>query len=83
MVLSTRMTFTKWRVSCVAGVQCRSRCPASLAGMVAGMDHRLVLLSPRRLFPLPLPPLPLTPVITDPEDPKFDLEKVFASWEKA
>lgn len=25
----------------------------------------------------------VTAVITDPEDPKFDLEKVIASWEKS
>jgi hypothetical protein len=29
------------------------------------------------------PYLSLTPVITDPENPKFDLEKVIASWEKS
>ncbi|KLT43127.1 hypothetical protein CC85DRAFT_301720 [Cutaneotrichosporon oleaginosum] len=26
---------------------------------------------------------PKTDLITDPEDPKFDLEKVIASWEKS
>ncbi|KAL1408248.1 F1F0 ATP synthase subunit e, mitochondrial [Vanrija albida] len=26
---------------------------------------------------------PKSDLITDPEDPKFDLEKLFASWEKA